>query len=67
VLDPRISYEGLKIEYGDDLILSNHLEDSKTSLFEYFNDNYATIATHSPMLSTLPSTPVQALPVDGSP
>ena len=67
MLDPRISYEGLKIEYGDDLILSNHLEDSKTSLFEYFNDNYATIATHSPMLSTLPSTPVQALPADGSP
>jgi hypothetical protein len=67
VLDPRISYEGLKIDYGDDLILSNHLEDSKTSLFEYFNENYATITTHSPTPSTPPSTPVQAPPADGSP
>jgi len=67
VLDPCISYEGLKIDYSDDLILSNHLEDSKTSLFEYFNNNYATIATHSPTPSTPPSTPVQALPADGSP
>jgi len=29
VLDPRISYEGLKIDYGDDLTLSSHLEVSK--------------------------------------
>jgi len=64
VLDPHISYEGLKIDYNDDLVLSDHLEDSKTSLFEYFDENYA---THSPTPSTLPSTPVQALPVDGLP
>ena len=64
MLNPRISYEGLKIDYSDDLILSNHLEDSKTSLFEYFNENYA---AHNPTPSTPPPTPIQALPADGSP
>jgi len=64
VLDPHISYEGLKIDYDDDLVLSNHLKDSKTSLFEYFDENYD---TYSPMPLTLPSTPVQALPADGLP
>jgi hypothetical protein len=64
VLDPCISYEGLKIDYGDDLTLSNYLEDLKTTLFKYFDENYA---THSLMPSLLPSMPVQALPVDGSP
>jgi hypothetical protein len=64
VLDPRISYEGLKLDYGDDPTLSDHLEDSKTNLFKYLDENYA---THSPTLSTQPSTPIQALPTDGSP
>jgi hypothetical protein len=62
VLDLRISYEGLKQDYGDDLMLSNHLEDSKTQLFSYFNEHYP---APTPSLPT--STPVQALPMDGSP
>jgi hypothetical protein len=62
VLDPRISYEGLKQDYGEDLTLSSHLEDSKTRLFSYFDEHYATPTPSSP-----PSTPVQAPPVDGSP
>jgi hypothetical protein len=49
VLDPCISYKGLKLDYGDDPTLSDHLEDSKTNLFEYLNENYA---TYSPMPST---------------
>ena len=57
MLDPRISYEGLKIDYGDDMILSDHLEDSKTNLFKYFDKHYA---MHTPTPSTPPSTPVQA-------
>ena len=62
MLDPRISYEGLKQDYGDDLMLSNHLEDSKTQLFSYFDEHYP---TPTPSLPT--SAPVQALPMDGSP
>jgi hypothetical protein len=46
-------------------MLSNHLEDSKTNLFNYFEENYTTL--HSPTPSSLPPTLVQALPVDGSP
>jgi hypothetical protein len=64
VLDPRISYEGLKIDYGDDLTLFDHLEESKTNLFSYFEENYAT--RHSPTPSSPPPTLVQA-PMDGSP
>ena len=62
MLDPHISYEGLKQDYGDDPMLSDHLEDSKTQLFSYFNKYYPTPTPSSP-----PSTPVQAPPVDGSP
>jgi hAT family C-terminal dimerisation region len=64
VLDPHISYEGLKLDYSDDTTLSDHLKDSKTNLFEYLDENYA---MHSPTPSTQPSTPIQALPMDGSP
>jgi hypothetical protein len=62
VLNPRISYEGLKQDYGNDLTLSNHLEDSKSQLSSYFNEHYAIPTPSSP-----PSTPVQAPPVDSSP
>ena len=63
MLDPRISYEGLKIDYADDLTLFCHLEDSKANLFIYFDDNYATLHNLTP--SSPPSIPVQIL--DGSP
>jgi hypothetical protein len=66
VLDPRISYEGLKVDYSDDLTLSDHLEDSKRNLFNYFDEHYMTLP--SPTTPSLPpSAPVQALPTDGSP
>jgi len=65
VLDPRISYEGLKEEYSDDPTLSNHLDESKMNLFSYFEENYAT--PHSATPSSPPPTVVQALPMDGSP
>jgi hypothetical protein len=65
VLDPHISCEGLKIDYSGDLALSTHLKDSKTSLFDYFDENYATLPSPTP--SSPPSTSVQALPPDGSP
>jgi hypothetical protein len=65
VLDPRISYEGLKADYADDLMLSDHLEQSKADLFKYFNENYATAST--PM-SSAPSRSVPTTPlIEGSP
>jgi hypothetical protein len=36
------------VDYGDDLMLSNHLEDSKMNLFNYFEENYTT--AHSAIL-----------------
>jgi hypothetical protein len=45
VLDPWISYEGLKADYADDFMLSDHLEQSKAALFNYFDENYASANT----------------------
>ena len=65
VLDPRISYEGLKADYADDITLSDHLELSKASLFNYFDEHYAN--ANKP-LSSAPSTPVPTTPhVEGLP
>ena len=41
VLDPRISYGGLKADYADDETLTAYLEVSKENLRDYFNENYA--------------------------
>src|SRR5258708_30855241 len=60
VLDPQISYEGIKTEYADDLMLSNHLKQSKLMLFNYFNENYANIIL---VLSSSPSTSIQSPPM----
>ena len=60
VLDPRISYEGMKVDYADDLTLSAHLEESKSNLFDYFNANYANTI---PAPSSLASTSVQPAPM----
>lgn len=66
MLDPRISYEGLRIDYGSNLTLSSHLEESKDNLLDYFNDNYANLNCLTPP-SLPPFTSVEALPMDGSP
>ena len=41
VLDPRISYEGMKLDYADDPILYEHLESSKGELYVYYETHYA--------------------------
>jgi hypothetical protein len=41
VLDPRISYEGMKLDYEDDISLAEYLESTKLLLHGYFSDNYA--------------------------
>ena len=54
VLDPRISYKGMKADYADDSILSNHLEQSRSDLVDYFNANYSNTI---PVPSSSPSAP----------
>ena len=51
VLDPRISYKGIKADYADDSILSDHLEQSRSNLIDYFNTNYSNTI---PVLSLSP-------------
>jgi hypothetical protein len=41
VLDPRISYEGMKADYSNDPVLRDYLEESKTNLIAYYKENYA--------------------------
>ena len=41
-LDPQISYEGMRVDYANDDALAEHLENSKSALFEYFHKNYLT-------------------------
>ncbi|GLB44045.1 putative protein dimerization activity [Lyophyllum shimeji] len=41
LLDPRISYEGLKNDYASDPELSEYLETSKKNLYAYFDAHYA--------------------------
>jgi hypothetical protein len=67
VLDPRISYEGMRADYEDDILLSDHLERSKSRLLDYFNENYAnTVSSRTP--PSLPGPPVRSAPtIVGSP
>ncbi len=45
VLDPRISYSGLKSEYSDDKELDQYLEQAKHDLRQHYLDNYASTAS----------------------
>ena len=69
VLDLQISYEGMKIDYANDLMLAEHLEQSKSNLFDYFHENlnyaYVVISTLPSVNSPSPS--VQPEPIVGSP
>jgi hypothetical protein len=65
VLDPQISYEGMRADYADDLALCDHLEQSRFNLINYFNENYANIIP-APLSS--PSISIQSAPIAaGSP
>ena len=64
VLNPRISYEGMKADYSDDPVLRNYLEESKTNLIAYYKENYAAEEALTPTPIT-PSSSQQSL--SGSP
>jgi hypothetical protein len=52
----------MKVDYDDDPMLSDHLEQSKAALFDYFNENYANTSVLVPT-----PTSVQSAPTVGSP
>ena len=66
VLDPRISFEGLKDDYKGDLLLQDHLENSRKSLSAYFNSHYM-VAEALTSLTPTPSESLVTLPMEGSP
>jgi len=55
----------MRTDYADDSDLSDHLEESRSNLFDYFNENYANTGTPSP--SPPPTTVKPAPMVAGSP
>ena len=55
----------MKADYADDAMLSDHLEQSRFNLVDYFNDNYANTI---PVPSSMPSASVRSAPMTaGSP
>ncbi|KAH9011213.1 hypothetical protein EDB83DRAFT_2530379 [Lactarius deliciosus] len=67
LLDPQISYKGLKKDYADNLTLSDHLEWSKANLYDYFNQHY--MVTNMPVSLSAPSASalLTAQSIEGSP
>ncbi|KAJ6583753.1 hypothetical protein B0H10DRAFT_1688795, partial [Mycena sp. CBHHK59/15] len=59
LLDPRISYEGLKADFYHDEDLMNDLEDAKSKLDAYFRRNYADKVSSTSVQATA-SAPVQS-------
>jgi hypothetical protein len=55
----------MKIDYANDPELSEHLEKSKSNLFDYFNKSYAHVAISTP--PSVPSPLIQTPPTVGSP
>jgi len=53
VLDPRITYEGLKLDFANDPGLLADLEKSKELLREFYDANYALSPTHSESNNTV--------------
>ena len=56
MLDPRISYEGLKSDYDEDVDLLTDLEKAKSALHSFYQDNYSnfTSTTHKHLSTTIP-------------
>ena len=66
VLDPQISYEGLKADHADNFMLLDHLEQLKANFSDYFDKHYV-ISTNMPMSSSAPSASLTTPLVEGSP
>lgn len=57
ILNPRISYGGMKADYGDNEALSEYLEDSNAKLVDYFKKNY--MKSHGSTPIQTPRVPLQ--------
>ena len=61
VLDPRISYEGLLADCGDDYTMQSHLDNAKDQLRQYYQDNYlaksASVAPQPAVVETFSGSP----------
>ena len=55
MLDPRISYDGMRADYTNDDTLAEYLENSKSTLFDYFHKYYMNKATPGTSPSSTPS------------
>jgi len=53
VFDPRITYEGLKLDFANDPVLLADLNKSKLRLCEYYNKYYATLLAPSRDISNV--------------
>ena len=53
VLDPRISYEGLKEDFVDDVDLLSSLDITKSMLHDHFKNAYVTVQASDPRLSAV--------------
>ncbi|KAF8801336.1 hypothetical protein BYT27DRAFT_7017450, partial [Phlegmacium glaucopus] len=54
----------MKIDYADDPMFSEHLDQSKSNLFNYFHNNYTHIVSTPP---SVPSPSIQTQSAVGSP
>ncbi len=59
VLDPCISYNGLKADFDNDSELDQFMESSKAELYNYYTTNYLAHASHAASLQ--PSTSASSL------
>ena len=58
MLDPRISYDGIRADYTNDDTLAEHLKNSKSALFNYFYQYYMNKATPGTSPSSTPAPPL---------
>ena len=63
MLDPRISYEGLKEDYAQDADLLTDLEKAKSALHTFYHDNYSNITSSTDKRSSTTAPLIQ----NGSP
>ncbi len=67
VLDPRISYEGMRDDYTGDHLLANYLEDAKRDLYNHYNTHYANRVPSTSLLTALTPTTAILFKPQGSP
>ncbi|KAF8220804.1 hypothetical protein L208DRAFT_1331640 [Tricholoma matsutake] len=65
LVDPRISYEGMKLDFAGDHSLATYLESSKSNLYDYYETHYAD--KHPALSQVTSSVPGQSVDVSAPP